>query len=126
MWHKIYSICLILFFNLYELFPAFICDNIQNLVISLFRVKMLYPFPSLLLHHFLVVACQINLQILLYHFSLLYQLILLIHFSFLYESILHFQTGYCNYISRNKLIGSYLLPNLLFYYNSHALIKISF
>ena len=42
-----YSICLISFFNLYELFTAFICDNnIVSLVNCLFGVKIFIPFPS--------------------------------------------------------------------------------
>ena len=40
-WNKRYGICLILFFNLYELFPAFICsNNIGSLVNKLLRVKV--------------------------------------------------------------------------------------
>ena len=45
--YKKYSICLILFFNLHELFPAFICaNNTGSLVNSLFGVKILIPFIS--------------------------------------------------------------------------------
>ena len=37
---------LISFFNLYELFPAFICaNNIGSLVNNLFGVKICNPFP---------------------------------------------------------------------------------
>ena len=39
-WYKKYSVCVIWFFNLHKLFPAFICaDNIESLVNSLFGVK---------------------------------------------------------------------------------------
>ena len=45
--YKRYSICLISVFNLYELFPAFICDdNIESLVNDLFAVKTFNPVPS--------------------------------------------------------------------------------
>ena len=45
-WYKRYSICLISFFNFYELFLAFICaNNIVSLVNSLFIVKIFNPFP---------------------------------------------------------------------------------
>ena len=44
---QIYSICLISFFNLWELFPASTCTyNMGSLVNSLFRVKSFNPFPS--------------------------------------------------------------------------------
>ena len=45
-WYKRYSIFLISFFNLFELFPAFIsaCE-IGNLVISSSGVKILIPVP---------------------------------------------------------------------------------
>ena len=58
-WYKRYSISLISFFNLYELFPDFNCvNNIGSLVKSLLRVKILILFFILLfLHHLLVVAC---------------------------------------------------------------------
>ena len=37
---------MISFFNLFELYPAFICTNsIGSLVNSLFRVKIFNPFP---------------------------------------------------------------------------------
>ena len=40
-WYKTYSICLISFFSLFELFPAFICaNNIWSLVNNLFGVKL--------------------------------------------------------------------------------------
>ena len=46
-WYKRYSICLISFFNLYELFSAFISTNsIASLVNDLFRVNIFYPFSS--------------------------------------------------------------------------------
>ena len=39
---------MISFFNLYELFPAFICaNNIGSLINNLFGVKILNSFPSL-------------------------------------------------------------------------------
>ena len=83
-WYKTYSMCLIPFFDFYKLFPAFFCaNNIESLVNNLFGVKIFNPFPFLLL---LVVACPINLQIVLCRFFLLYQ------------TILHFQTTYLNYI----------------------------
>ena len=45
--YKRYSICLLSVFNLYELFPAFICDdNIESLVNDLFAVKTFNPVPS--------------------------------------------------------------------------------
>ena len=45
-WYKRYSICLISFFNFYELFPDFICaNNIGSLVNSLLIVKIFNPFP---------------------------------------------------------------------------------
>ena len=46
-WFKRYGICLISFFNVYELFQAFIyANNIRSLVNSLFGVKIFKPFPS--------------------------------------------------------------------------------
>ena len=48
-WYKRYSICLILVFTLYELFPAFICsNNIGSLVNRLFDIKTFNPAPALL------------------------------------------------------------------------------
>ena len=42
-----YFICLILCFNLYELFPAFLCtNNIGSLVNNLFGVNIFNHFPS--------------------------------------------------------------------------------
>ena len=47
-WCKRYSICQISFFNLYELFPAFICaDNIGSMANSLFGVSIFLYFLSL-------------------------------------------------------------------------------
>ena len=46
-WWKRYSIFLILFYNLFELFPGFIRHyNIGNLVNSLFGLTIFNPFPS--------------------------------------------------------------------------------
>ena len=46
LWYERYSICLISFFNFYELFPDFICaKNIGSLVNSLLIVKIFNPFP---------------------------------------------------------------------------------
>ena len=60
-------------FNLYELFPAFICaNNIASLVNISVRVNIFDHFPSLFLHHLLVVACQINLYHLFFVFLILY------------------------------------------------------
>ena len=48
-WYKRYSIFLILFFLLFELFPAFIyVDNIGSLVNSLFGIKIFNYFPFLI------------------------------------------------------------------------------
>ena len=48
--YKRCSICLILFFNLFELFPAFIfANNIGNLVNNSFGVNVFYPVPLILL-----------------------------------------------------------------------------
>ena len=62
---KRHSIRLILFFDLYELFPAFICaNNIGSLVKNLSEVKSLNPFPFLLLlHDVLVVTYLEHIQI---------------------------------------------------------------
>ena len=57
-WYKRYCICLISFFNLYELFAAFICLELNFLIF----------FLLLLLCHLLVIAFQINLQIFLCQF----------------------------------------------------------
>ena len=41
-----YSICVISFFNLYGLFPAFICDNnIASFVNNLFGINIFNPVP---------------------------------------------------------------------------------
>ena len=41
-----YSICVISFFNLYGLFPAFICDNnIGSFVNNLFGINIFNPVP---------------------------------------------------------------------------------
>ena len=46
-WYKRYSICLISFFNLFELFQAFVCaNNIGSLVNGLFGVKTFNPVPA--------------------------------------------------------------------------------
>ena len=46
-WYKRYSICLISFFNSYELFPVYICaNNIRSLVNNMFGVKILNHVPS--------------------------------------------------------------------------------
>ena len=47
IWYKRCGICMILFFSLYELFPAFIfANNTGHLVNSLFGVKILIRFLS--------------------------------------------------------------------------------
>ena len=47
-WCKRYSVCQISLFNLFELFPTFICaNNIGSLVNSLFGVNIFNPVPSL-------------------------------------------------------------------------------
>ena len=80
-WYKRYSIFLISIFNLFELFPVFICDsNIGCLVNNFFEVKIFNHFLLLLLFDILVVVCQINQQILIN------------------QSILCFQTTHYNYI----------------------------
>ena len=46
-WYKRYTICLISFFSLYELFSAFIyANNTGGLVNSLFGVNIFIIFPS--------------------------------------------------------------------------------
>ena len=46
-WYKRYSICIVSFFNLYELFPAFIsANNIGSLVNNLFIVKTFNAYPT--------------------------------------------------------------------------------
>ena len=78
--YKRYSIYLISFFKLHKLFPAFIFTiSIRSLINNLFGVKIFNPCGSLLSYHLLVIACQMNLQILLH------------------QLILHFQTSYHNY-----------------------------
>ena len=45
-WYKWHSICLTSFFNLYKLFPAFICaNNIGTLLSNLFGVNIFNIFP---------------------------------------------------------------------------------
>ena len=79
--YKRYNIFLIWFFNLIELFPAFICtNNIGSVVNSLFGVKILLFVLLLFFNQLLVLACQMNLQILLYRPILLYFLTL--HFNY--------------------------------------------
>ena len=95
-WYKRYSFYLNLFFNLCELHPAFIhTNNIGSLVNSLLWDKIFNPFPSftsLLL--FLEVASV--------------------------DSSFSNQTSQL-YVSRNKLIGSCLLPNFHFWASERAL-----
>ena len=87
-WYKIYGICLISFFNLYELFPAFVWTNtIGSLVNRFFESRSLMFFlVLLLLHHLLVLECHINRQMLFYYFFLSYQ------------RILHFKTEHLNHM----------------------------
>ena len=74
---KRYNICLISFFKLFELFPAFICaNNIGNLVNNLPGVKIFNSFLLLVLHDLLVVA---------------YYLILLHHLIVLLQTIYHYR-----------------------------------
>ena len=50
IWYQRYSISLISFFNLHELFPAFICAyNVESLVNSFFGLNIFNPVPSLFL-----------------------------------------------------------------------------
>ena len=45
-WYKRYNICLILFFNLYEVLPAFTwANNNESLVNNLYGVKIFNPVP---------------------------------------------------------------------------------
>ena len=74
-WYKRYSICLISFLNLLQLFPAFTCANsIGSLVNNLFGVKICDLLPSFTsIYHHVVMTYQRNLQILCYQSILLYQ-----------------------------------------------------
>ena len=48
-WYKRYSFCLVSFFNLYELFPAFICTNNIGSLFNLCAIKFFNTAPSLFL-----------------------------------------------------------------------------
>ena len=65
----------------------FVLIILEVYLIICLESKLLIIFLLLLPHLLLVVACQINVQILLYHF-----------FLKLYQPIFHFQTRYYNYI----------------------------
>ena len=80
-WYKRYRLCLISFFNLHELFAAFICgNNIESLFNNFFGDKTFNPVPvfflfwefsfnvsaivfsgsNLLFHHLLIVELMVN------------------------------------------------------------------
>ena len=80
-WYKWYNICLISFFNLYEMFqPIISANNIGSLFNNLLGLKMSFLLFSFffILHHLLVVALLVNKQI--FHQFLLYETILLYQF----------------------------------------------
>ena len=98
-WYKRHSICLISFFDFYELFPVFICaNNIGSLVNNLFGVKNFNPFPSF-------TSSSSHSSGYMSDSSLSLLLVVSVDISFLNErSWLYVST-------RSKLIWSYLLSN---------------
>ena len=96
-WYKRYSICLISFFNLFELFPAFVCAiNIRSLTNNLSGVGFFDIF-LLLLHHLVVLSLVVNQKI--FHRLILF-----------YQIILHVQTSHHIYTHQTHICTFSFIP----------------